>query len=434
MGDHDARDHHARDGVSAHSDVSRRQFLAGASLGALAFGLAGCDALLPSASPSAAASRAPTPTPTPTASASPDDSASPSASTGDDALRRRIAGLLVVGFRGLGADPDSPIASDIRDLGLGGVVLFDKDEGTGGVRNIDGPEQLRQLCADLQLLATDAQIGGPLIIAVDEEGGAVARLDENHGFPPTQSAAALGERNNPAVTKAAASTMAGTLATAGINLNLAPVVDLNINPRSPAIGALGRSFSADPKVVVAQAKAFIQGHRARGIATTLKHFPGHGSATSDTHKGVTDVTATWKQVELEPYRQLVAANLAECVLVAHVFNSKLDPDHPASLSKPTITGILRGQLKYGGVVITDDLGMGAITAAYGFEEALALALEAGADLLLLANQGSYDDGLPLRAVNAIAGFVASGRLTKTQIDDASRRVGALRAKLLPGPV
>jgi beta-N-acetylhexosaminidase len=341
--------------------------------------------------------------------------------------------MLLVGFADARIGAASAIAADIRERGLGGVVLFDRDQLTGGARNISSPDQLRRLCADLQALAADAKLGGPLIIATDQEGGAVARLSPANGFPATTSAADLGKRDDPAFTRRVAASMAATLARAGVNFDLAPVVDVNVNPRSPAIGALGRSFSADPAIVAEQAAAFVRGMHAHGIRTALKHFPGHGSARADTHRGVADVTNTWQHLELDPYRRLLADGLIDSVLVAHVFNANLDPELPASLSKATITDLLRGQIGFAGLVVTDDLQMGAITGAFGFEEALALAIEAGADLLVLANQQVVEAGVVGRAIDAIEGHVASGRLTAAQIEAAATRVDAFRTGLLGGP-
>ena len=184
--------------------------------------------------------------------------------------------------------------------------------------------------------------------------------------------------------------MAKTLAAAGINHNLAPVVDINSNPANPVIGALGRSFSADPAVVIAQARAFIEAHHAHDVTTTLKHFPGHGSSQADSHLGLVDVSATWQRDELEPYRVLIGEGIVDTVMTAHVFNTQLDPTYPATLSKATITGILRDELGFDGVVITDDMNMQAITSQYGFEQAAVLAVQAGADLLAYGNNLVYD--------------------------------------------
>ncbi|MDQ2933508.1 MAG: glycoside hydrolase family 3 [Chloroflexota bacterium] len=337
--------------------------------------------------------------------------------------------MLLVGFRGLTVDDSSPILQDIRDRGLGGVVLFDFDTPTNSpVRNIESPEQVRLLVAALKSAATAA--GAPeLLVSIDEEGGRVARLNERHGFPPTESVAALGARNDPAYTQQRAAAMGATLASVGVNLNLAPDVDLNVNPRNPIIGALDRSFSADPAVVTSQGLAFIAGQHQAGIQTTLKHFPGHGSSTGDTHLGVVDVTASWTAAELEPFASIAAAGQADAILTAHVFNAHLDREHPATLSKATVTGILRERIGYQGVVISDDLQMGAIRQAFGYPEAVALAIEAGVDILTIANQQVFEDGIVARTIEIIAGHVKSGRLAESRIDESWHRIQALKARV-----
>jgi beta-N-acetylhexosaminidase len=223
--------------------------------------------------------------------------------------------------------------------------------------------------------------------------------------------------------------MATTLAGAGINLNLAPVVDLNVNPDNPIIGALDRSFSAVPDIVIAQARAFVMAHHERQILTTLKHFPGHGSSTGDTHLGVVDVTDTWSEVELQPFGTLITDGLADAVLTAHVFNAGLDPDHPATLSHATITGILRDRLGFDGVVLSDDMQMGAIRDAYGYPDAVRLAINAGVDILTIANQQVFEEGIVASTIELVAGMVERGEITEPRIDESWRRIRAFKERL-----
>jgi beta-N-acetylhexosaminidase len=194
------------------------------------------------------------------------------------------------------------------------------------------------------------------------------------------------------------------------------------------IGALGRSFSADPAVVTAQAHAFIAAHHAHGVTTTLKHFPGHGSSQADSHLGLVDVSATWQRSELDPYRTLIAAGIVDAVMTAHVFNTRLDPTYPATLSQATITGLLRDELGFDGVVITDDMNMQAITSQYGFEQAAVLAVQAGADLLAYGNNLVYDPQVAQRAISALAAAVTRSELTKERIDGSYQRLLRLKAK------
>jgi beta-N-acetylhexosaminidase len=400
--------------------LHRRRFLALLGSGAVTAILAACGVGRPSASPVSSPSPTPTPTPSPsTPSAIPSHSPTPTAAPD---LRAQIAQMLLVGFRGTTAEEAASTIAEIRDLGLGGVLLFDFDTPTGStVRNVVSPEQLSALVAALRGASS-----GPLIVAIDEEGGQVARLGPSHGFPPTQSEAELGAIGDPGQTQAAGRAIAETLAGVGVGLNLAPVVDLDINPANPIIGAIGRSYGADPALVSAQAEAFVAGHRAIGVRTAIKHFPGQGSAGADTHLGVVDVTDVWTDIELAPFRTLVADGMTDAVLTAHVFNANLDPEHPATLSKATVTGILRQQLGWDGVVISDDMQMGAIRDAYGYEEAVRLATDAGIDILTIANQQVYEEGIVARTIDLIEGFVRDGSISASRIAESAARIAAFK--------
>jgi beta-N-acetylhexosaminidase len=378
--------------------------------------------------PETPAAPAPTPIPTtpPAAAAistpllTPTQPSLPSAPS----LAAKLGQMIMVGFRGLSVTANAPIVADIVKRGAGSVVLFSYDVALlSAVRNVQSPAQVAQLTADLQALAA-----APLLIAADQEGGMVARLNEQHGFPATVSAQTLGERNDPAYTCAQAESMARTLAAAGVNHNLAPVVDVNTNPANPVIGGLSRSFSADPTIVIEQARVFIQAHHAQGVTTTLKHFPGHGSSQADSHLGLVDISAAWQPLELEPYRALIGAGLADAIMTAHVFNTQLDPIYPATLSKAVITGILREELGYDGVVITDDMNMGAITAQHGFEQAAVMAIGAGADILAYGNNLVYDPDVAGRAIAALLAAVERGELSEERIDESYRRITALKSR------
>ena len=339
-------------------------------------------------------------------------------------LRDKIARLLLVGFRGTTPEDAAATLVDIRERKLGGVLLFDVDQPTGGVRNVVSPDQVAALTAGLQEAAN-----GQLIVAVDEEGGRVARLDDRHGFRATTSAAELGRIGDPDVTRQSSRRLAETLRAAGVNLNLAPVADLDLNPDNPAIGALDRSFGADPATVVAHVEAFIGGHREVAMGTAVKHFPGQGSATADTHKGFVNVSETWTRVELEPFARVVDDGMAEAVMTAHIFAAQLDSDVPATLSPAVINGLLRGELGFGGAVISDDLQMGAIREQFGYEDALLRALLAGVDLLLIANQQLFVPDIVERTVSAIERFVTAGSLPVDVIDAAEERVATLRRSI-----
>ena len=344
-------------------------------------------------------------------------------------LRHRAGLLFKRGFRGLTVGPDDAVVTDLRARGLGSVVLFDVDGPSGGAqpRNVQSPEQVRGLCESLR---TAVPAGDPPpLISIDQEGGLVQRLKGKYGFPDVASARDTGASGDPAVTGAAAAELADILAGAGVNMNLAPVVDLDVWRDNPIIGGKARSYAQDPEEVAAHAAAFVRAHHARGVLTCLKHFPGHGSARTDTHLSFTDVSDTWTEDELIPYRRLLADGLVDAVMTAHVFNRHLDADGPATLSKATIDGLLRGELGYEGVVVSDDMGMRAIADNFGFEEAVARCLGAGVDVLALANQNTYEDDITERTADLIVRLVAEGRLSEARVDEAAERVLALRRRL-----
>ncbi len=207
-----------------------------------------------------------------------------------DPARLRIADLLLIGFTGTQVAGNEEVRRLVCDVKVGGLLLFERYT-SGQPRNMVSPEQIRTLTRDLQALAARCA-GRPLFIAVDAEGGRVMRLSPRLGYPPTPAARELGERDDPAFTQAEARRMGLMLREAGINWDLAPVVDVAVNPTNPAVVALGRTYSADPARVSAHARAFVQGMHEAGVLTALKHFPGHGSSRSDSHQGFTDVSDT----------------------------------------------------------------------------------------------------------------------------------------------
>ncbi len=344
-------------------------------------------------------------------------------------LREKIGQLLMIGFRGATPADCGLIVRDIREHHIGGVILFDVDmtstidSGKPGGRNIQSPEQVRTLLSHLQ-----AQARIPLLTSIDQEGGRVNRLKPQYGFPTSISHEELGKLNQLAETYRHAAATAQTLASLGLNLNLAPVVDLDAHPDNPIIKGKGRSFSSDPEAVARHAGEFIKAHRAHHVFTCPKHFPGHGSATGDTHLGLVDVTATWNDKELIPFQRLIQADLCDVIMSAHVFNAKLDPDRPATLSRRVINGILREKLGFRGLVVSDDMEMKAISSHYGLENSLPEAIAAGVDVLCLGNNLSYDPDITIKAANILERAVNSGRLPATRIDESCARVLAAKRK------
>jgi beta-N-acetylhexosaminidase len=341
-------------------------------------------------------------------------------------LDAKIGQMLLVGFRGLAVDEGHFIVRDIRERHLGGVVLFDFDVPTQQPeRNVRSRTQLAALSQALQSAAT-----APLLVSIDHEGGKVTRLKEASGFPASLSHGQLGRLNDLEATFAQAAQMAETLADLGINLNLAPVVDLCANPDNPIIAKYDRCFSPDPAVVSDHAEQFIHAHHQHGVLCAAKHFPGHGSSRDDSHLGWVDVTATWSREELIPYQRLIAAGLADAVMTAHVYHAGLDPEDPATLSRAVLTGLLRGELGYDGVIVSDDLQMGAIAGYYGFEATIRKAIEAGVDLLTFANNSVYEPEVAAQAIAAIKQLVSAGVVTEERIDASYRRIQRMKSRLL----
>ncbi|MBW2557804.1 MAG: glycoside hydrolase family 3 protein [Deltaproteobacteria bacterium] len=357
--------------------------------------------------------------------------ATPSLSFSGDAVGEnepldvKIGQMIMIGFRGLTVNDKSPVIADIKKMKIGGVILFDYDvPSQSPVRNIESPGQVRFLVSTLQGVSSI-----PLFIAIDQEGGKVNRLKEKFGFPPTVSEGYLGGIDDPEVTKKYAERTADTLAGLGINLNFAPVVDLNINPDNPVIGRMERSFSADPEVVIRRSMVTIDAFHTHGILSAIKHFPGHGSSTADSHKGFVDVTESWSPDELKPFGAIIQSGGCDMVMTAHIFNARLDPLWPATLSHRIIGKILRDDMGFNGVVVSDDMQMNAIRSFYGLEIAIKMAIGAGCDILVFANNSIFDENIAARAIDVIKKLVADGEIKNKRIDESYSRIMELKEKL-----
>jgi beta-N-acetylhexosaminidase len=356
----------------------------------------------------------------------------------DDEIR--LAGsLLTVGLRG--AVPGDPgLESDLEicaRAGVGGVILFDVDVPTyreairGGSaprearwaapRNILGPGQLTTLVGYLR-----SRLGDDLVVMVDQEGGEVARLRRERGFCHSLPSAARFAALSGPEQRDAARRQADALAAVGIDVNLAPVVDLAVLPEGP-LAAGQRSYGSNPRRVTGCAQVIVEAHRAAGIASCLKHFPGLGSVADDTHEvlpvldGVYDPTR-----ELAPYRELIQGPFPpEMIMAAHVVWPHRDAERPASRSTVVLTEVLREELGFQGVIATDSLDMGAALDGVSAEAALVQALSAGADALIYAanlDAAEFSDGHPaLRLATALAGAVEDGALADGWAEVRRRR-------------
>ena len=348
-------------------------------------------------------------------------------------LRKDIGEMLVVGFRGTELQKDNHIVRDIQEYGVGGVILFEFDvPSQSRPRNISSAKQLRKLCADLQGLDSET-----LFISIDQEGGRVNRLKSNYGFPSFASPAKTARNGDDSVRYYAVKT-ARTLHSMGINLNFAPCVDVNVNPQCPIIGKLERSFSDHPSRVAECAQMWIDAQRAEGVMSCLKHFPGHGSSRSDTHQGCADVTDTWQLQEIEPYKALIArykerSALPYMIMTTHVFNARFDSVWPATLSAATLTGLLRDSMQYNGLIVTDDLAMGAMVKQFSYEKILEQAINAGANMLCLSNNGAeYDPDLVPKTVDAIFRLVKNGKVSAEAIRLSAAKIRDAKQQLSSG--
>lgn len=324
-------------------------------------------------------------------------------------LRHKISQMLMVGFSGTSLT-DTTVMNDLTVRGVGGIILMGA--------NITSPDQLKQLTTQLKL---NSQI--PLFISTDQEGGRVARLRSSNGYTSTYTAYQIGTFfNDELVTRSWAGLMAGWLDDGGININLAPVADVDVNPTSPAIGNLDRSFSKIPDTVFYHSSWFIDEFHQKNIFNTLKHFPGHGSANTDSHDGFTDITNTWADSELVPYRKLIQNGYDDFIMSGHLFNANLDAVYPATLSENVLTGLLRDSLGFGGIIITDGMFMGAITNNYTFEEAVTLAINAGNDILLYTSNTLDGKSLVDSVVNIVVNKISQGIITESRINESYDRI------------
>ena len=342
-------------------------------------------------------------------------------------LREKIGQMIMVGFMGneTGGQWFGEVLSQIEAGKIGGVLYLG--------RNIASREKVRRMNRAILAAAGDRP---PPLIAIDQEGGIVQRLTKDVGFPYTPSARRIAARMDLRTARQTYAGLALHLRDWGFNLNLGPVADLNVNPANPIIGRLGRSYSADAAVVSRYAAAFVEGHREHGVLTAIKHYPGHGSSRGDSHKGLVDVTNTWSDDELEPYKTLIREGDADFVMTAHIRNAQIqapgDTD-PVSLSKQAITGVLRGELGFAGVVMSDDLQMAGVTRLHDLRETVIRAVVAGTDILLFANDKQPDLHLPDKVIAILAAEAEKRSDLADRIEESWARIMHARDRLLTPP-
>lgn len=337
-----------------------------------------------------------------------------------DSLDLKIGQLILFGFYGTAPRKNDPVWKAVGEGKVGNILIYG--------RNIAARHTADSLRTLIRAFQKAAPI--PLWVSIDQEGGLVNRLPQNLGFPSMPSALYIGNQQDTVLTKYYSDNTAYTLSRLGINLNYAPVLDLH-NPACPVLGARERCYSSDPAKVIEQAGTVIRSHHYFGVQTVLKHFPGHGNSTTDSHLGVVDVTNTWKWEEIRPYQYLIENNLADAIMTAHIVNGKLDRSKlPATLSRAIITGLLRDSLGFKGVIISDDMLMQAISSQYSLQESIQKSLDAGVDVLMFSNNiRGVANYAPANIHRIIKELVINGKISPERIDASFQRVMLLKGKM-----
>ncbi len=331
-------------------------------------------------------------------------------------LTEQIGQLLMVGFPT--TTPSQEIIDLIQHYHVGGIILFS--------RNVHDTQQTLELTHALQMAARAAGHRFPLLIAIDQENGMVRRLGQGATiFPGNMALGAIGTEE---IAYNVALATGGELRGLGINMNLAPVADVNNNPANPVIGV--RSFGEDPQQVGRLVSAMVRGYREAGVVCSLKHFPGHGDTAVDSHLALPVVPYTMErleQMELVPFRSGIEAG-ADSVMVAHIYFSQLMPQEvvPATVSPTIVRGLLRERMGFGGLIVSDCMEMKAVSETIGTEHATVMALQAGTDLVLVSHLYTRQRG----SLEAIQAAVQAGELSPQAIGEAAERVLALKARVL----
>ncbi len=332
-----------------------------------------------------------------------------------DSLDIKIGQMVMIGINDMKKlSNKQPLYTELKQGKIGGVVLFEKN-----ITKTNAYANLKNLVLSLQ---HNSKI--PLFISIDEEGGKVHRLKSKYGFEKMVSAEYLGNLDNADTTLFYNRRLAAEMSGLGINLNYAPSVDVAVNPNNPVIVKYERSFSADPAIVSKHAGLCIYAHREHGIKTVLKHFPGHGSSTGDSHLGIVDVSNTWNFDELMPYYDLLKANRCDAIMTAHIINKHWDASAlPATLSEKVITGMLRNLLGFEGVIFSDDMQMHAISRNYGFKNAIKMAINAGVDILMFGNNVNPGESISATEVHTIIKtLVEEGAVSMERINESYNRI------------
>ena len=326
-------------------------------------------------------------------------------------LERAVARMFCIGFSG------TSVPGDMRDLiarGVGGAVLFR--------RNFSTAAQFIELCGELKTIADR-----PFLTSIDHEGGRVTRLGPP--FTPIPSMRSIGESNDPHLARSIGQIMARELRAANIDLNFAPVMDVDTNPLNPVIA--DRSFGRSPEQVSQMGLALIDGLQSEGVAACAKHFPGHGDTSQDSHHELPHLTHALprlNEIELPPFTAAARAGVA-AIMTAHIIFDAIDPTFPATMSRAVITGLLREKMQFDGVIISDDVEMKAIAAHFRIEEVVIRAVNAGVDMLLICHTPALQNA----AIDALISAVERGDVSRAVIERSSQRLDRLFSRFVRSP-
>jgi len=332
-------------------------------------------------------------------------------------LRQKAARMLLMGFIGDNLDTDGArgVAAHLEAGRIGGVLFLRHN-----VRSREGVEGMTAAFGDI---APNAWM------AVDQEGGVVQRLSSDLGYTAIPRAFVISEERSVDEAHVLYEAAAAEFRAAGFNLNLAPVADLQ-DDSNGVIGRWGRGYGTDGDRIAAYAGAFIDAFESAGAACAIKHFPGHGRSRGDSHQGFVDISETWSDAELDPFRRLIDAGRAHLIMGGHLTHEGLDPaGDPVTFSHPILTGLLRHQMGYTGALITDDLDMGAIRENYDQRTAVIRSIQAGNDMVMMSNSAAPDPDLPIRFADWIEAAVETGELTELRINQSMARLNVLEGRI-----
>ena len=340
-------------------------------------------------------------------------------------ISKLIGQMIMVGIKGHDRDAAYGFFEKNYQYHVGGIILYDEDITTNppSLHNIRSQKQLSSFTNYLQEFSSN-----PLLIGIDQEGGKVNRLKEIYGFPKTISWSKLGKINDLQKTEFESNNIAKSLSRCGINLNFSPVLDLDLS-KDNIISQKDRAISSDSKIVYEHAQTLIKCHLDHDIIPVGKHFPGQGSSQGDTHQDWVDVSDTWSEIELRPYKKLIQANNISAIMTSHLYNKYLDESYPATLSKKIINDLLREKMNFKGVVISDDPQMEAISSRYNLERIIELMICAGVDIFCFGNNLVYDPDIVKKIHQAVLNLLKNQKIDISMLEKSNERIMNLKSKI-----